>query len=507
LAVQIQIHRASPETDRADLLAFPVAEGGGLGGPLARVDRALGGRLAERVRDCGFKGKEGDVLLHPAPQGALPSRSVVLIGVGSARGRGTRSAHGRAAAVQRTDVEPWRRFGAVVRVEARRQGARDVACALDGGIGASIVPAVAEGFTLAGYRFDRYKSDKDKRQEPERLRLLVSGRLPSAARDLARVAIVTQEVIRVRDMVNEPARVKTPSYMAEVATRIGKECGLAVEVWSGRRLEREKLAGLLAVAQGSQEPPRFIRLRYKPRGRPRKRVALIGKGLTFDSGGLSLKPAKSMETMKLDMAGGATVMAVMAAIGQLRPRVEVTGYVPATENMPGGRAQKPGDVIRYMNGKTVEVLNTDAEGRLILADALALACRAKPDIIIDLATLTGACMVALGAQVAGIMGNDEDLVRRLIACGREAGEALWQLPLVREYREEIRSGIADIKNVGGQYGGTITAGLFLQEFVDGPAWAHVDIAGPAFAEKDLPYVPRGGTGFGIRTLVNYLQSL
>jgi leucyl aminopeptidase len=372
-----------------------------------------------------------------------------------------------------------------------------------------VVP-VAEGFLLAGYRFDRYKSDSSEtagRREPESLTVLTGTRLPNAGRVLGRAEMIAREVFRVRDLVNEPARVKTPSYLADVATAVGRKCGLKVTVWRGRKLEAEKLAGLLAVAQGSVEPPCFIVLRYRPRGRPRKRVALVGKGLTFDSGGLSLKPPKSMETMKLDVAGGATVIGIMAAVGQLRPSIEVTGYVPATENLPGERAQKPGDVIRYMNEKTVEVLNTDAEGRLILADALTLASRTKPDIIIDLATLTGACVVALGAQVAGIMGNDQGLVERLIACGREAGEPLWQLPLVKEYRDDIKSTVADVKNIGGQYAGTITAGLFLQEFVDGAAWAHLDIAGPAFAEKDYPYTPKGGTGFGIRTLVDFLTTL
>ncbi|MGH7821102.1 MAG: leucyl aminopeptidase family protein, partial [Candidatus Binatia bacterium] len=235
--------------------------------------------------------------------------------------------------------------------------------------------------------------------------------------------------------------------------------------------------------------------------------AIIGKGITFDSGGLSLKPAGSMETMKQDMAGAAAVFGTMAVIGRLRPDVEVTGYVPSTDNLPSGSAQKPGDVIRYRNGKTVEVLNTDAEGRLVLADALALACEEGNRIVIDLATLTGACRVALGGRVAGIMGNDNSLVESIVAHGREAGEAIWPLPLVKEYREELRSSVADLKNVGGSLGGAITAGLFLQEFVDAAKWAHLDIAGPAFAEKDWAYCPRGGTGFGIRTLVRYLMSL
>ena len=393
----------------------------------------------------------------------------------------------------------------MVRTEAGRQGARTVACVL--GAGRATMTPVAEGFLLAGYCFDRYKSEVDRRRDPESLTLISAARLPGAAHELGVVDTVAREVFRVRDLVNEPGGVMTPAHLAEVATRVGKECGLDVEVWRGRKLEAAKLAGLLAVARGSHEPPCFIVLKYRPRGRARKHVVLVGKGLTFDSGGLSLKAPKSMETMKHDMAGGATVIGTMAVIGRLRPPIEVTGYVPATENLPGSRAQKPGDVIRHMNGKTVEVVNTDAEGRLILADALALASRAKPHMIIDLATLTGACVVALGPQVAGIMGNDRGLVGRLIACGRRAGEPLWELPLVKDYRDEMKSTIADVKNVGGQYAGTITGALFLQEFVEGTPWAHLDIAGPAFAEKDLPWTPKGGTGFGVRTLVSFLTSL
>jgi len=233
---------------------------------------------------------------------------------------------------------------------------------------------------------------------------------------------------------------------------------------------------------------------------------LIGKGITFDSGGLSLKPAKSMETMKLDMAGGAAVIASMSCLPKLNLDVEVTGYVPTTDNLPGHNAQKPGDVIRYLNGKTIEVLNTDAEGRLILADALALAAQQKPDSMINLATLTGACMVALGTQVAGIFSNHQALADDLIRCGRESGEKLWQLPLVKEYREMIKSSVADMKNIGGAHGGAITAALILQEFVGSTPWAHLDIAGPSFAESDSALCPKGGTGFGVRTLVKFLST-
>jgi leucyl aminopeptidase len=272
-------------------------------------------------------------------------------------------------------------------------------------------------------------------------------------------------------------------------------------------MAREGLAGCLAVARGSAEEPRFVILRYIPAApaSPRRRVAIIGKGITFDSGGLSLKPAKSMETMKYDMAGGATALHVVSVAAALALPVEVTAYVPATENLPGGRAQKPGDIIRYANGKTVEVLNTDAEGRLVLADALLLAARDKPDAIVDLATLTGGARIALGALYACVLGNDQTLVNRLLDAARETGEGLWQLPLVREYRDDLKSSIADLKNVGGD-ASTIIGALFLGEFVDGVPWAHLDIAGPAFADKDLALAPRGATGYGVRLLVEYLRA-
>jgi leucyl aminopeptidase len=280
-----------------------------------------------------------------------------------------------------------------------------------------------------------------------------------------------------------------------------------VEVWGKKKIESMHLAGLLAVNRGSLEEPRFIVIHYRPARKAKKKIALIGKGITFDSGGLSLKPAKSMETMKLDMSGGAAVIGAMSRLPHLGFDVEVTGYIPTTDNLPGGNAQKPGDVIRYLNGKTIEVLNTDAEGRLILADALALAARQRPDYMINLATLTGACVVALGAQVGGIFSNHQPLADQLMRCARETGEKLWQLPLVKEYREQLKSSVADMKNIGGAHGGAITAALILQEFVAEIPWAHLDIAGPAFTEGDTAICPKGGTGFGVRTLLKFLSTL
>jgi leucyl aminopeptidase len=317
---------------------------------------------------------------------------------------------------------------------------------------------------------------------------------------------VARLVFAARDLVNEPPSIATPSFIAKHAERLAVDTpGLKLEVWSGPRLERERLAGLMAVARGAGEEPRFIQLRYAPPG-AKRRVALVGKGITFDSGGLSLKPSKSMETMKYDMAGAATVLSAVTAAARLRLPVAVTAYAPATENLPGERAQKPGDVITFMNGKTAEVLNTDAEGRLILADALALASKTKPDVVVDVATLTGAARVALGNAYAAVLGNDQPTIEALIAAGRAVGEPLWQLPLAREYKDDIRSTIADVKNVGGGEGGTITAALFLEEFVGDTKWAHLDIAGPAFAERETTLAGKGATAFGVRLLVEWLRA-
>jgi leucyl aminopeptidase len=307
----------------------------------------------------------------------------------------------------------------------------------------------------------------------------------------------------------------TPRAFAAEAERVLGAAGLEVQVDGPAAIRRLGMGALLGVARGSAEEPRFIRVTYRPRDahaaagtrpppRPR-RLALVGKGITFDSGGLSLKRPDGMEHMKRDMAGGAAVLGAMLAIAALRPAVEVRAYVAASENMPGGSAIKPGDVVRTPSGKTVEVLNTDAEGRLVLADALDLAVADRPDAIVDIATLTGAVRSALGIRVAGIMGNDRTLIAALIAAGKQGGERLWELPLVRAYRDDLASEVADLANVAQSgHGGAIHAGLFLEEFVGGVPWAHMDIAGVGFTDRDLPNVPRGGVGFGVRLLARYV---
>ena len=475
---------------RTDLLIVTVREGQAGSVPLRRIGANVEKALLRRARQVGFRGQEGRTLLHWVG-GAV--RAVLLVGVGKLGG---------------SDPEAWRRAGGAAAKAAAGEGAETLAALL---VGAKNEDAVvfAEGAALARYRFNRYrKPERETKPEPRRLTLFGSDLEPrSLRRELRILEATVPAVFAARDLVNEPPSVASADFIARRAVELCRRSGVRVEVMGPAQIRRLELNGLLAVNRGSEEEPRFIRIRYRPRRRAKLKVALVGKGITFDSGGLSLKPAGSMETMKHDMAGAAAVIGTMSAIGRLRPAVEVTAYIPSTDNLPSGSAQKPGDVIRYRNGKTVEVLNTDAEGRLVLADALALACDEGNQIVVDLATLTGACRVALGTRVAGIMGNDEALVERLVALGRETGEAIWPLPLVREYRDELKSSVADLKNVGGGLGGAITAGLFLQEFVDGVKWAHLDIAGPAFAEKELAYCPRGGTGFGVRTLVRYLMAL
>jgi leucyl aminopeptidase len=482
--VTVRAVRGGATAGAADLRAVLVAEGALLAA-VRGLGRTVTAAVVRRAKTLDFRGRVDETLVHHADRGIL-----LLLGLGTA------------------DVGTWRRAGARLRRESERERARRVVVYVGRETPApECLAALVEGFQLAGYRFDRHKAEPNGRRvdtlalvgetmpRPAELRPLLDG-----------VAAVVTQVFHARDLVNEPPSIATPSFLAAHARRLAKEIpGLEVEVWNPARMAREGCHGVLAVARGAHEEPRFIRIRYAPRGAKRK-IALVGKGITFDSGGLSLKPAKSMETMKYDMAGGAAVLSAVAAAAALGLPLDVTGYVPATENLPGHRAQKPGDLIRYQNGKTVEVLNTDAEGRLVLADALVLASRAKPDAIVDLATLTGAARVALGTLYACVLGTDQALVDALLEAGRATGEPAWQLPLVPEYRDDIKSSVADLKNVGGD-AGTITAALFLQEFVDGVPWAHLDIAGPAFTEKDLPHAPRGATGYGVRLLIEWMCGL
>jgi leucyl aminopeptidase len=479
---------------KTELLVVPINEKKLEDPAIRALDRRLKGKLQERIQKSKFTGAEGSSLLY-FTAGALPASHLLLLGMGKA---------------SEIDAETWRKAGARATREATSIGAEEIGVYLSPERQAALAAgALVEGSLLASYQFNKYRSAAKNSAALKSLTLGKSGLTRNTELELAvRNAEETiAGVCLARDLINEPPSVTTARYLGEQAERHCRGRGLSVDVWGKKKIESMKLAGLLAVNRGSQEEPRFITIHYKPPGKPRKKIALIGKGITFDSGGLSLKPSKSMETMKLDMAGGAAVIATMSRLPYLRPAAEVIGYIPTTDNLPGPNAQKPGDIIRYLNGKTVEVLNTDAEGRLILADALALAAKQKPDYMINLATLTGACMVALGSQVAGLFSNDQALADTVLRCARESGEKLWQLPLVKEYRDDIKSSIADMKNIGGGHGGAITAALILQEFVEDVPWAHLDIAGPAFTERDVPTCPKGGTGFGVRTLLRFFASI
>ncbi|HLI44215.1 MAG TPA: leucyl aminopeptidase [Acidimicrobiales bacterium] len=372
-----------------------------------------------------------------------------------------------------------------------------------------LAQVVVEGVSGAAYRFDRYRSDAGK-MTLERLVVVVDADDLEAAREGARRGLAVAGAVEfARHLVNTGPGDLTPRLLAERAAERAAATGVSIEVWDEERIVAERLGGLLGVARGSAEPPRLVTMTYEPGPGEGAlpTVVLVGKGITFDSGGLSLKPPDSMIGMKADMSGAAAVLAAVSACPALGIRARVVAIAPVTENMPGGRAIKPGDVLRPRNGKTIEVLNTDAEGRLVLSDGLVLATERDPDAIVDLATLTGACVVALGSKVAGLMGNDSRVVGALEAAAARSGEALWRLPLPREYRKDIDSDIADMKNMGkARQAGALVAGLLLEEFVDERPWAHLDIAGPADSEEESYELRKGGTGFGVRTLLEFLEA-
>jgi leucyl aminopeptidase len=365
--------------------------------------------------------------------------------------------------------------------------------------------ALAEGASLACYDFSTYKSDP-RRSSVERLAVVgTGGKRVQAGLDLG--LRIADAVSWARDLVNEPGGSLSARRLGEVAVEMAQREDLQITVLDEDDIVEARLGGLLGVNRGSAEPPRFIQLAFEPTKRARATVALVGKGITFDSGGLSIKTADGMVTMKDDMGGAAAVLGVFSALRAVDPAVRVLGYIPTTDNMIGGDATRPGDVLRIRNGKTVEVLNTDAEGRLVLADALSMAAEDDPDAIIDLATLTGACTIALGNKIAGLMGNNPELIEQVREAAARTGERVWELPLPVDYRRQLNSDIADVKNVGPRFGGALLAGLFLQDFVpETTPWAHIDIAGPAWSGESEGIVTKGGTGFGVRLVLELLRS-
>jgi leucyl aminopeptidase len=455
------------------------------------VDEAYGGRLREALVAMGAQGKAGEITKLPT-LGALSAPVVVAAGLGEA-GAGS------------PDAEALRRAaGAAVRALA---GSAKLALALPAD-SAEEIDAVAGGALLGNYSYLRYRTG-DGHEEPvseltvvtRQADLTADGAGGSAA--VRRARILADAVTLVRDLVNTPPSDLNPEDFAGVATRVAKETGLDIDVLDEKALVEGGYGGIVGVGQGSANPPRLIRLAYR-HPEATKTVVFVGKGITFDSGGLSLKPAEAMDWMKSDMGGAGAVLGALRAIAELAPAVNVVGYLAMAENMPSGSAQRPSDVLTIYGGKTVEVLNTDAEGRLVMADALARAAEDGPDLIVDVATLTGAQLVALGARTAGVMANDDEVREKVVAAADRAGEASWGMPLPEELRKGLDSAVADIANISGdRWGGMLVAGVFLREFVpDGARWAHIDIAGPSFHKGEpYGYTPKGGTGAATRTLV------
>lgn len=486
---------------KADLLVVNICQGEKKpSGATAAVDKALGGLLTAEIKDTWFAGKRGEMLAVSA-HGKISAKRVVLVGLGE---------------YKKLDRETLRRVSAAIIRAYQGKGIRRIATIFHGAGQGKIAPrdaaaSIAAGALLAAYRFHKYQEKKKDANEIEELVIVDrdARKLRQAEQGIAAARLAVEATVYARDLVNEPASVCIPAHLVKHARDIAKASkgAVTVEIFDRNECKRLGMGAFLSVASGAGEEPFFIHLKFKPRG-AKKKIALVGKGITFDSGGLQIKPGDAMQGMKLDMAGAAAVLGVFSKITELAPRAEVHGIIAATENMPGPRAYKPGDIVRAMNGKTIEIGHTDAEGRVTLADALAYAAKLKPDEIIELATLTGAAMVALGEEVAAVMGNDEKLIGRIRAAAEQTGEQFWQLPLHEDYRGLIKSHVADIKNSSSvRYGGAITGGLFLSNFVNDIPWAHLDIAGPAFAEKDtISYLPRGGTGFGVRTLIEFLHS-
>jgi leucyl aminopeptidase len=369
---------------------------------------------------------------------------------------------------------------------------------------AASAQAVAEGAILGLYAFRKHVTKEPETGEIEELLIVErdEGKLPQLERGCRVGKVVAEATNFARDMINEPANFMTPSEMAEVATRVAAQYNLECTVLEREQMQELGMGALLGVAQGSHQAPKFIVLEYEGDSSSGRTLGLVGKGITFDSGGISIKPSEGMADMKGDMAGGATVIATLRALAELKPMINVTGLIPATENLPGGAALKPGDILKAMNGKTIEIVSTDAEGRLILADALSYARKRGLSLLVDVATLTGACRIALGTICTGVFTNNQELLNKFIKAAEAAGECVWQMPMFEEYKEGNKSDVADIKNSGGRNGGAITAAQFLSEFVEDTPWVHLDVAGTSMSDKDKGYLVKGATGVGVRTLVN-----
>jgi len=487
------------DKEPVDAIILPLYEGDSAPqGAAAMLDKALDGAITALLQEGEFTGQyRQHSTLHG--HGRLKAKKIVLAGLGKP---------------ETLTHDRLRQVAGGAANYAKDLRAASLATAIDVVERAQIAPAdaaqvIVEGTLLALYRFDKFKTEANDRKEVTSLTLVTNNRAQAKGvqqgADIGR--ILADSANLARSLINHPSNEMTPSILAEQARQMARECRLKCEIVERKDMEKLGMGLLLGVAQGSEQPPKFIVLEHRGGKRNQGNIVFVGKGITFDSGGISIKPAEGMERMKYDMSGGAAVIGALRAAALLKVPHNVIGLVPATENLPSGKATKPGDVHRAMNGKTAEIVNTDAEGRLILGDALAYAARYKPIACVDLATLTGACVVALGHEAIGMLGNaqGEVLMERLRKAGVHAGERVWQLPLWDEYLEHVKSDVADVKNVGmGRAAGAIAGAAFLVKFVDGYPWVHLDIAGTAWADREQPYKPKGGTGVGVRLLTQML---
>ena len=485
----IRLAAGAPADCDTDVLIVPVFDGEAAASALPWLDKATNGEAGRALASGEIRGRLYESFLTPVVSGAAKARRIALIGAGKAAD---------------FDLERLRKVATAAALMARGKRIPRVAFMVRGSfLPADAVQAATEGLVLAAFSVDQYKTGE--RFGPPATDLAIvpadAGQGQALQRAIERGTILGESSNLARSFANEPSNVLTPRVFAERATAIARDAGVDVEVLDEKAIERHRMGLLLGVARGSSEPPRVIVLRHDPPGAPKTPVlGLVGKGITFDTGGISIKPAEGMERMKDDMAGGAAVVCAMRAISLLKAPIRVVGVVPTTENMPGGRAMKPGDVLTGASGKTVEVINTDAEGRLILGDGLWYAQQLGATHLIDVATLTGACVVGLGKAASGLFGRPDSWRDTIREVAQRAGDRCWPLPLYDEYFDQIRSEIADMMNSGGRAGGACTAAIFLKEFAGDVPWAHMDIAGTAWADEAKPYQPKGPIGIAVRTL-------
>lgn len=494
--MKVELKMGKAEELKSEALALGLFEGQGLSKEARVLDKEIESAISQLLKAGDFSGKLNQTaVLYPSD---FESKRIILVGLGKK---------------EKFDLDKIRQGAGTVYNKAKELKIKNYISLLYGkgqkGIDfQSCAQALTEGTLLSSYHLDRYKTEgKEELFEVESMGLWADDRTKRGAieKGIRSGEINSWGTNMARDMVNHPANFMTPTKMAEIALKLSREHKFRFEVLSPPELKKLKMGALLAVAQGSQQPAKLMVMEHMPEKKRKGTVVLVGKAITFDSGGISIKPSQGMWEMKGDMAGGAAVIATLAAAARERIPIHLVGLVPATENLPSGTAYKPGDIITSYSGKTIEIISTDAEGRLILADALAYAQKYEPRAIVDIATLTGACVIALGNVTAGLLGNDQRLINKIKSSAQKTGEKVWELPLFEEYDEQIKSDLADMKNTGGRPAGTITAAGFLKKFVGKTSWAHLDIAGMDWEEKGKPYIPKGPIGFGVRLFLQFLR--